>query len=191
MHFFAPLALLTAITGADALVMQRDTKPFIKVFRDVQAKVADLDIAFKGWVKDPAAIVNATNKLVATIAQSTSTVQGCANLTLNEALSLYSPVSGLKRQVQILVDDINKRKNGLRKARLCRVISLQITYISGKSKVLAGTTISKVPRGVQHLAKTKHAQEIFDALARAETAFSADNCKNVKTANVATARNVG
>ncbi|KAM3497938.1 hypothetical protein MY10362_008722 [Beauveria mimosiformis] len=191
MHFSAPLVLLTAITGAHALLLQRDTKPFIKAFKDVEAKVDDLDIAFQRWISDPAAIVNATSMLVATIEQSTSTVQGCANLTLNEALSLYPPVSDLKTRIQVLVDHINENRKDFRKARLCHVISSQITSIIDKSEGLAGATISKVPPGAQHLAKTKHAQEIFRTFATAAKVFSADNCKHAKTANVTTARNFG
>ncbi|KAM3542916.1 hypothetical protein BM221_002336 [Beauveria bassiana] len=190
MHFSAPLVLLTAITGAHALVVPRDTKPYAKVFRNVKAKVFDLDNAFSLWTKDLAPIVQAANRLMVTIEQSTSTVQGYANLTMNETLSLYSPVAELKVQFEYLDEHLDKRKKAYRKAGLCHLISSQIASILDKGKGLAGATISKIPPGAQSFAKTKHAQDLFDTLERTRAAFSADKCKQATTANVTTGKNV-
>lgn len=184
MHFSALLVLVTAITGAHARVLQRDTKPIIKVFKDVQTDIVGLSIAYKRWIEDFAPVLKASDKLMATIEQDTSTVQGSANLTLNEALSLHDPFTTLGTDIRTLVEDILERKKYLRKAGLCRDISSQLTSIVDKSKGLADTTVSKVPPGARNLVKKEHAQEIFHVLARAQVAFSADNCKNVTTAKM-------
>ncbi|KAM3514701.1 hypothetical protein MY11210_001672 [Beauveria gryllotalpidicola] len=159
MHFSAPLVLVTAITG------------------DVKANVDGLDTAVKGWTSDRAPVLDASNKLVATIDQGTSTVQGNADLTLNEALSLLSQVKDLNAHAQILVDDSKGKKDGFQQAGLCGVISSQITSITDKSKGLVDTTVSKVPPATQNITK-EQAQGFLDVLASVQTTFSTDNCKN-------------
>ncbi|KAJ4155458.1 hypothetical protein LMH87_000699 [Akanthomyces muscarius] len=177
MHFSAPLVLITAVTGAHAFVVQRDAKPILDVFAKVQTDIDGLDSAVKAWTADPAPVLDASNKLVATIGQGATTVQGTSELTLNEAIGLLGPVKDLKGHAQTLVDDLKGKKDVVQKGGLCEAVSSQVTDISGKSKALIDATVSKVPAGAQNIAK-QQAQGFLDILQDAQTAFSADNCKN-------------
>ncbi|OAQ97771.1 hypothetical protein LLEC1_00550 [Akanthomyces lecanii] len=177
MHFTAPLVLITAVTGAHAFVIQRDAKPILDVFAKVQTDIDGLDSAVKGWTTDPAPVLDASNKLVTTIGDGANAVQGTGDLTLNEAISLLGPVKDLKGHAQTLVNDLKGKKDVVQKAGLCDAVSSQVTDISGKSKSLIDATVSKVPAAAQKIAQ-QQAQGILDILKDAQTAFSADNCKN-------------
>lgn len=177
MHFTAPLVLIAAVTGAHGFVIQRDAKPILDVFASVQADIDSLDTAVKAWTADPAPVLDASNKLVATIGQGTTTVQATANLSLNEALTLLGPVKDLKTHAQTLVTDLKGRKDAVQQAGLCEAVSTQVTTIGDKSKGLIDVTVSKVPAGAQNIAQ-QQAQGFIDILKDAQTAFSPENCKD-------------
>ncbi|ATY65967.1 Cell wall galactomanno [Cordyceps militaris] len=177
MHLAASLVLLTALTGAHGLVAQRDAAPVIAVLTAVQNDIDGLDAAVQGWTTDPAPVLDASNQLVATIGQGTTTVQGTADLTLEESLDLLPPVDSLKQHAQTLVDDLKAKKDVIQQAGLCEIVSGQIADISTASKQLIDATVSKVPPEAQDIA-AQQAQGINDVLADAQTAFSAENCTN-------------
>ncbi|OAA57813.1 Cell wall galactomannoprotein [Cordyceps fumosorosea ARSEF 2679] len=177
MHFSAPLAVISALSGAHALVIPRDASVIIGVLTAVQGDIDGLDSAVNGWTSDPSPVLDASNKLVDTISQGTATVQGSPDLTLDESLTLLDPVQSLKQHAQTLVDDLKAKKDTVQQAGLCEVVEIQIGTISDKSKGLIDATVSKVPQDAQGIAQDQ-AQGILDVLADAQSAFSPGNCVN-------------
>ncbi|KAJ3499452.1 hypothetical protein NLG97_g321 [Lecanicillium saksenae] len=177
MRYSTPVLLISALAGAQGFVVQRDAKAIIGVLSSVQTDIDGLDTAVKAWTADPAPVLDASNKLVATIGQGTGTVQGSQELSLNEAISLLGPVKDLKAHAQTLVDDLKGKKDIVIKGGLCEAVSSQVTSIGDKSKGLIDATVSKVPQGAQDIAK-QQAQGFVDILNDASSAFSPENCKN-------------
>ncbi|KAK3190952.1 hypothetical protein K4F52_002900 [Lecanicillium sp. MT-2017a] len=177
MHFAGPIALLSVIAGANSLVIQRDAKAIIGVFTAVQNDIDGLDSAVKGWTTDPAPVLDASNKLVATIKSGTGTVEGSENLTLSDSITLLKPVQELKTHAQTLVDDLKGKKDVVQNGGLCDVVRDQIGVINTESQALIKATVSKVPEAAQDIAN-KQAQAITDVLNDAKEAFSEANCKN-------------
>lgn len=177
MHFSAPLILITAITGAHSLVVQRDAAAILGVFKNVQTDIDGLDSAVKAWTSDPAPVLDGSNKLVATITKGTTTVKGSAELSLSDATGLLGPVKTLKEHAQTLVNDLKGKKDVVQKGGLCDAVSGQVSSIGDKSKQLIDATVSKVPEAAQNIAK-EQAQGFIDILNDAKTAFSPANCKN-------------
>ncbi|OAQ61277.1 hydrophobic surface binding protein A domain-containing protein [Pochonia chlamydosporia 170] len=175
MKFTGPVVLLTVVTGAYSFVIERDLKTITGVLAGVQTNVDGLDGAIKAWTTDPSKVLDASNKLIATIKQGTGTVKSSPNLALNDAVQLIKPVQELKNHAQTLVNDLKGKKAQVQKQGLCDVVRGEIGDINTDSKGLIDATISKVPESAQNIAK-QQAQGIIDVLNDAQDAFSQKNC---------------
>lgn len=176
MHIAGPIALLSAIGGVQSLVIApRDLQSILGVLGNVQTDIDGLDEAVKGWTEDPAPVLEASNKLVATIKTGTGTISESENLTLSESIKLIKPVDELTAHAQTLVDDLKGKKDIVQNNSLCDIVRDQISGMGEQSQGMIDATVSKVPESAQDIAKQK-AQAIIDVLNDAKEAFSAENC---------------
>lgn len=177
MKFAGSVVLFTAVTGAYSYVIERDIKAITGVLANVQTDIDGLDGQVKGWTTDPTKVLDASNKLIATIKQGAVTVKGSENLALTDAIQLLKPVQELKKHSQTLVDDLKGKKNQVQTQGLCDAVRGEIGDINKNSQDLIDATVSKVPQGAQGIAK-QQAQGIIDVLKDAQDAFSEKNCVN-------------
>ncbi|KAG5953601.1 hypothetical protein E4U53_004557 [Claviceps sorghi] len=177
MKFNTPLLVLSAVSGAYSLVVPRDSQDTINVLNGVQAAIDDLDSAVQEWTTDPTQTLDASNKLIGKLKDSSKAVQGGAAMNLIDAMMLLGPIGTLKTHAQTLVDDMSAKKQQIESQGLCDAVETQIDEIDNSSKNLVDATVAKIPQFAQGIGKIA-AQPIMDAINSAKQAFSKTNCVN-------------
>ncbi|KAK2811583.1 hypothetical protein FQN50_001925 [Emmonsiellopsis sp. PD_5] len=147
-------ALLTfglALGVVSEPIHHRDLAAFTGIISDIGAGVDALSSALSGGDNDAA--ISASEDLVASIKAGVETAKGEDELTLNDALSLTSPVQELIEKVDGVIDTIIKKKEDFIAADLAFLIKQSLSEQFDASTALAEAISSKVPEGVKDIAK--------------------------------------
>ncbi|KAH8880547.1 cell wall protein [Thozetella sp. PMI_491] len=180
----AQLDIPTKIARSGATPVERDIATISSVVADVGTKLAALDTAVKAFkASDTAALTNlndAAMKLSTTITSGTTAIAASSNITLNDAITLQSQVSGLQGSGTSLVSDLEGKKGDIQTAGLCDVVLQQVTGINDNAGKLINAIVSKLPEAAQSIAASQTAP-FTDSLKQTENAFAAGNCTNGAT----------
>ena len=169
--------ILATLGTASALAVPRDLKAVQGALTTVQNDIDGLDSAVKSFNGNADPVVQASDKLIATIKKSDGDVGASGNLDLSGALGLTSSVSTLKNHAQTLANDLTSRKDAIQQAGQCDLTRQKITDINSASQDLISTVVSKVPAAAKGIAQ-KMAGGITDVLSKAQDSFSPENCRN-------------
>ncbi len=169
-----------AVTGALALTNQlvdRDAAEVTSILGNVKKSLEALDAAVKGYTGDKATILKASNDLISTLTDGKTKVDASAELDLNDAVSLTTPVQDLTKTGQALAADLKDFKATVEKEGECTLVRTQVGNVNDASQALIKAVVSKVPQEAQQIAAqlsaplTKVLQESVDE-------FSEQNCKD-------------
>ncbi|KJZ77669.1 hypothetical protein HIM_02846 [Hirsutella minnesotensis 3608] len=186
---FSAVTLACLATGAYSYIAEPPTKVYERDIATVTGAISavgqgidSLDSAVKGFSNDPQPVKDAADKLIATLKDSTTKVQGSDKLTLADALGLQDPVKSLQTKSEALVSELKARKQTIQKGGFCDLVRQQVNDISSNSDLLIKATVSKVPAEAQAIAENL-AAGIKKVLGDANTEFNKDNCKSAPSSS--------
>lgn len=155
---------------------ERDVATVTNVLNDVGSGVETLDSAVQSYDgSDSSPVVDASQKLLGTIQDGKTTVDGSEDLSLGDALALQGPVEELTDKVQALADNLKGKKDTVQEAGECSTARELITNINGASQDLIDSVISKVPPAAQPIAEDL-AADLRNILEDLQSAFSETGC---------------
>lgn len=175
------LGLPTTSKRSPPSVVERDVATITSVVATVDAGIKNLDTAVKGFSASNSGSVatlnSAAKSLVDSINAGTSSVQGTANISLQDALSLQTFVQSLGGDGSSLVNDLAAQKPQFEQAGLCAVVLQQAVQVSDASTGLINAIVSKVPASAQSIAASM-AAGFTNTLAQSQATFANGNCTN-------------
>lgn len=173
----AALELPTQVRRSPPTMVERDLATISRVVNDVDGKLKDLTQAVKDFNGDPAGLSNAASSLQSIIKQGVTDVNAATAISLNDAITLQSQVTGLQDDSNNLIQALTDKKNAFQDASLCGVIYQQSGDLGTNSKALIDAVISKVPQDVQSLAQ-QVSSGFTDTLVNTQAQFAPGNCTN-------------
>ncbi len=180
----AQLNVPTKVIRSGATPIERDVATISSVVAKAGANLAALDTAVKNFkVSDMTTVTNLENaaqQLSSGLTDGTAAIQASTNITLNDAITLQSQVTGLQTSGTSLVTDLVAKKVDIQTASLCDVVLKQVTTISTDANNLISAIVSKLPEAAQSIAQ-QQAAGFVTALQQTETTFAAGNCTNGAT----------
>lgn len=141
----APVALLATQVAGQLSVIQG-------VVSNIRSDVVAYGAAFTA--NDAAQIGAGSDKLLATAAAGTATVQAANSVSLIEALSLRSSIQALQADVQTTYDNAVARKAAVTALGIAAEVHSDFVTQRSTVAVLGAALASKVPSSVRPLAQT-------------------------------------
>ncbi|OAA57814.1 cell wall galactomannoprotein Mp2/allergen F17-like protein [Cordyceps fumosorosea ARSEF 2679] len=170
-----------AITGALAvntnLLAARDAATVTSILGDVKKDLEALDSTVKSYSGDKAPLLKASNDLITTLKDGKTKVDASAELSLNDAVTLTSPVQDLTKSGEALTTDLKAFRPTIEKEGECVLVRTQVGNVNDASQALIKAVIAKVPQEAQTIASQLVAG-LTQVLQDSVSEFSEDNCKN-------------
>ncbi|PHH88924.1 hypothetical protein CDD83_6886 [Cordyceps sp. RAO-2017] len=158
-------------------VYERDIATVTGAIEDVGKDIDGLGSALQGFKSDPQPVKDAADKLIGTLGDSKSKVDGSDKLTLADALGLQEPVKALQTKSEELVKGLKGGKTRIQDGGYCKLVREKVNSIDKGSNDLIDSVVSKVPESAQDIAKSL-ASGLQKVLAEAKTEFNEQNCKD-------------
>ncbi|KAF7585179.1 hypothetical protein BBP40_011891 [Aspergillus hancockii] len=147
------LTLGLASTALATPLVERASSP-TDIIADIQSKTEALDSAIKAYSGgDPAKVESASADLISTITKGTDSIKSGPDLTSTDALSLTQPVQDLTKKVETAINDIIAKKDEFVKAGAGGKVKESLNQQKSAADGLASAITSKVPEGLQDIAK--------------------------------------
>ncbi|KAK1997040.1 hypothetical protein LX36DRAFT_90752 [Colletotrichum falcatum] len=161
MHFstFFVQALIagSAVAMPASLKSKRQLETIQGALQNVQDSLGQLDTSVKALsAADPnsaANLLDASNKVQASLKQGTTQIQGAQELSIGDALTLQQSAGGLTGAVQTVVDDLVSKKPELDKLQATSIAVDQLKQQKAVATDFSSAVVSKIPAIGQGIAQ--------------------------------------
>ncbi|KAJ3495464.1 hypothetical protein NLG97_g3379 [Lecanicillium saksenae] len=147
------------------------------VMNSVQNAIDALDQAGRSFKGDLEPLADASTKLISTITDGVGKIQAITSFTAHDAVGLIHPTKALTQHAQVLAQDFLAARSEVEKAGACEVVQAQIGAINDASNSLNDAIVSKVPAGLQGIARGL-AGGLTSVLDQSKASFGPGQCNN-------------
>lgn len=166
----------TAALSGLAPIKARQIDVITSILESVGEGIEGVDSAATAYDgSDSSGLISASEDLVSTINEGTTTAEGSEDLDLEGALGLTGPVEELTDQATALVDNLTSKRDLIAENGECGTTREQVSNINTASNELIDAVISKVPEAAQDIAEGL-AADLRAVLEEAQENFSEANC---------------
>ncbi|OAA39425.1 Cell wall galactomannoprotein [Metarhizium rileyi] len=176
MKFTTSITILAGASGISAAALTMEPKTLAEVVNSVTSAISNLDTAARNFNGDIAPVIEAADKVIATIHLGQTMADAIPSIDLMSAMPLLEPVKSLESHAKALLDHVRSRVHDVEKAKRCEDTRSTLSVLNSSGRNLMDTIFNKIVDVLARNLALPLMDDIKALLAQALDLFAKGHC---------------